>query len=43
MNRARRRLDPRRPREVGVQVVEDDQIDAALDVIVGLHVGLDRR
>ena len=38
-----RRLDARRAREIGVHVVEDDQVDATLDVVVGLHVGLDRR
>jgi hypothetical protein len=27
--------------DVGVQVVEDDQIDTTFDVIVGLHVGFD--
>ena len=36
-------LHARRSRNVGVQIVEDDQVDSPLDVIVGLHVGLDRR
>ena len=39
---ARGGLHARRPREVGVHVVEHDQIDAALEMLVGLHVRLDR-
>ena len=43
MNRVAARLHAGRSRDVGVQIVEDDQVDSPLDVIVGLHVGLDRR
>ena len=42
MNRRAAALHARRPREVGVQVVEHEQVDAPLDVVVGLHVRLDR-
>jgi hypothetical protein len=39
---ARGRFHTRGAREIGVQVVEDDQIDTALDAFVGLHIRLDR-
>ena len=37
----RRRLDSRRPREVGVQVVEHEEVDASLYGVVRLDVHLD--
>jgi hypothetical protein len=38
----RRGLHPRRPAEAGMQIVDDHDIDPAIDALVVLHVGLNR-